>query len=415
MLEVADALSKNPIAPDSLPLIQAAGVSAEYLAMHQADQREAIRKHVGVVATALLEQGSPEVPVENFYDEEGFFDELGMVNQQVENFYDRAEMVNQLFYTLGATNTLQDTERYDAAYFMGGLANQLKAEYEALPEAERTPEMRMTEGLLREEVALLWQNTTLEAYRDHPYRDFMFDLEDPSLFTPGDIESLSEEQRWLLVGEKLYKEAAVVFREIFQSHPESKDVRLEASCRTTDMHIRAMQLRQAATSDPEERARLGTAIRRVNSEFMNRLENVWELRQDGRGSVLSTGKWFQLFAVGEERDGLLGAGSDNWVRLSTPREELRNENVPRLLVEGTEDERVSLSMDVVVHGFGGEFIQGLQIKAMTRQEFERKEAARKPDVGTRIYLPGRIEMRFAEDYVNNSLGFDVMQPGLGTK
>ena len=322
------------------------------------------------------------------------------------------EMVEETLVKLGHTNTLRNTEGFDAGIDLAHMAHLLQGDYERIPERKRRPEMLRVKGLVLEELALLWQPRTPEKLKDKSGQAFMFDLEDPNVFTQEEVDTLSEADRWKRIGIRLSDEAADVFKDIYESLTADLKTRMEAMCRMTDMRIRSLRLQISIPGGPNKKT-LYDKIDKLNADYMSELATVWTGEEFRKDPEFKDSDFFEFFVVGEERHKMLEAGLNNQlIRLAMPREDQAHKQVPRIF--NNKGVNISLSTDVVVEDVKGRFIRGYQAKAMSKEKYEteiKHERAAAGDVAGIRYMDDRnhpIELRFADDYRGGAIDLSRM-------
>jgi hypothetical protein len=280
------------------------------------------------------------------------------------------EQIVELLRKLGPTNPRRDDKGYDAGFEFAHMLLLLEEDYAALPESEQRPELRMLEGILREELALLWRPATPLEFADHPDSGFLFDLEDPNVFTAEEIRGLSEPDRWKLIGARLSDEAAEVFQEIYESDSAPRDVQLEARCRMIDMQIRSLRIQVGVAG--ANREELYRQMDGLNTAYMAEIEAVWN-EPEPRG--IRNGLLFELTVVARERNKLIEAGENNrWVRLAMPREDRLHQDVrPLKNIDGMV---VNLSSDVIKEDMNGYFVHGYQVKSESEAAYAARQKKR---------------------------------------
>ena len=302
-----------------------------------------------------------------------------------------AEIVLGLLCSLGPTNALETEAGHDAGIDLGIMIHLLETDYYSIPESRRRPAMREVEAQLRQELALLWSAPAMSRARSAgaDSAGHMFHLEDPNIFTPEQIESLPESERWKMIGVRLAEESASLYEAIYSDESATEDQRAEAICRMTDMRTRALLIRRSMKGpDRISRDVCDAQIVDLNEAFGDYLLQI-ESRRYHNGGVrgIPNGKFFELLSVYEERKkSMLKDGE--LVRLSTVREDMVHPSSPHYVTRGDAPKELKLSHDIVVENVSGRVMRRLQVKAMTEEDYERIVSAKrlKPD-----YM---AEMRF---------------------
>lgn len=311
--------------------------------------------------------------------------------------FDRAE-IDEFLRRLGPTNTLRRKDGVDASFELARLRRLLQVDYEALPPEYQRPELRMTEALLSEELALLWSPTAVTAAASAPdkIRPLLADTKDPNALTSEQTENLKAQDRWKMIGARQSQEAAGLFREIANSRTASAAQRYEALCRATDMEIRSLYLQSAMSANVSERQALIDEAERVADYMLGVMVKAW--LSPKRRAAIGSGNLFEMLVLGNERRKLMEAGKlEMLARLALPREDKVSERVGMIHHNG---HKINLSTDVVVNdATTGKYVIGYQAKATTP---ERHAANVERDVVNgrskqSVYDPERVAMRYLDD------------------
>lgn len=389
------------------------GFSEAYLGTRNVEHQALVHQQLGKMSIALdiskasgldngpaLIHGDPTIYPEGSFEAE--YEELRHdPAQKLE--YD-GQLAGELLLKLGPTNQLRNREGFDGGMDLGRITHVLEGDFLALAPEQQRPERRGAEALVREELALLWRPTTPKKFESNPHKAFMFDLEDPNVFTDEQIQTLSESDRWKLIGARLSDEAADVFQAIAESPTAELTDRLTAGCRMTDMRIRSLRIQAGMNIDRNRKQDLYDQIASLNTDYLGKLAAVWSHPSSRKG--VSDGLLFELFVVGQERDELIQNRDVNkLIRLALPREDTIHRKIyPYVNREGVQ---VNMSVDAVVEDASGNFVQAYQVKAMSEDAYQKLQAEQEEERGKVVYLPGHTEMRFADHYPVVSHGIDL--------
>lgn len=354
---MVDAMAATPIAPEVWDtLVSDYNFSSGYLFERVGDQCQVIRQHLGRVGVALgLAEWQHESPGAKLAHD--------------------TDATTDLIRSVGPANKLHNGKGFDAGIDLGHMIHMLESDYAALPDTEQQPHLRMPEALLREELALLWHPNTPLRFADSKYKGFMYDLEDPNVFSPSELE-LPESDRWKIIGMELCNDAADIFQDIYEA-PETPIVtRLEALCRQTDMDIRSLRI-QASLSylDQGQQDELLQEMDRLNVELTKTLADVsrepstLNLIRADRG----VGTIFEMFAVTQEREKLMQEHDfDHLVRLASAHEGRQLAEIRPLV--NRDGVAVLLPTDVIIEHIDGTETETIELKAFSRSKFEAMEA-----------------------------------------
>lgn len=323
-----------------------------------------------------------------------------------------SELALSFLRGLGPTNPLRQEDGYDAAFELSRVKHLLESDYNALPdgtdqatggENQRKPEYRMAEGLIAEELALLWTPQALRsATKDSGMNQTIANSDDPNLFTEEQIKNLKPSERWVLVGAKLCDEATEIYDAIYKSRTADKLTRVEAFTRGVDMKLRALQLRMAVAKDPTQFAEYDKGYRLLTRQHAQVMSDQWAGLLTKLDAVRPTenqeeqlGLLFESNAVAIERLKLIekGAHRKTSVRLAMPREDSIEKSIMPLLTRG--GKKLNLSSDVIFESIAGKKLKTLQVKSMRGSSYEsrlQKSNVKHPV----IYPEATTEMRFLD-------------------
>ncbi len=308
---------------------------------------------------------------------------------------------------LGPRNPLRQDDGYDAAFEISGVKRLLEADFLALPETEQKPELRMTEALLAEELALLWTPGALSKARLASKKgsgDMIANPADANLFDEQQLQEVSEKERWRDVGAKLCNEAAELFESIYLSKTAPAAVRIEAVGRMADMSIRSLQLQRSSATTKADKQAIEAIIDRIATQHMTLVTTWWNTQPVRR--AIQTGKIFESVCLAKERSEMIAKGNySDTIRLAMPREDDIHEKIGPVF--NRNDTKLNMSVDIVVEDTNGNKVVCYQSKAMSEAEYEKKmnliEAEKGSDV---VYPDKRIQMRFLD---SDGYG-DALQP-----
>jgi len=410
----ADPMSESPVDPVVLHLLNDQNrFSGPYLHHRTEEQTGLIKEQLGRMSIVLDMSTPLELdPVPIILDEDApvyapgsYEDTYNQVRKDpVAKFEFDTELADELLSKLGPTNKLRSREGYDAGFEIGRIVHLLERDFAALPQAEQLSGKRITEALLREELALLWKPTVPKKFEDNPHKAYMFDLSDPNIFTDEQLKDLSESDRWKLIGARLNDEAAELFQGIAESSNVDINEQLSATCRMTDMKIRSLRIQAGMSIGKAHKQELYAQIATLNTEYLGRLAAIWRHPSTKAGRTNSL--MFELFVVGQERDNLIKSGDVNkLVRLALPREDAAHPEIYPYI--NRDRVLVNMSLDVIVDDINGNFVQGYQVKAMPEARYEELQRIREEEKGELVYLKDRTNMRFADSYLPGSGGVDL--------
>jgi hypothetical protein len=272
----------------------------------------------------------------------------------------------------------------------------LQNDYDALPDNEKRPGLRMTEAILCEELALLWSSRTLMyANRTSQIsRHLIANPEDVNVLNESEM-SLPDKDQWKLVGAQLAGDAATVFQDIARSDTTDVGLKFEAICRAADMKIRQLQILSGVASGSSQKQELKRQLEQVANATLKRMTTAW--LDPTLQKRVGRGKLYEMLVAVTERDKLLKAGlSQRLVRLALPREDAVHERIGMVPYAGGV---INLSTDVIVEDIStGEFVTSYQAKAMSEEEYDEKEAIRVKQGGRpKEYATGRVAMHFLDE------------------
>lgn len=417
----SDSLIHQPMEPAvGEMLVNQHGFSPTELARGQNHDRALLSLKLGQLGV-MLDMSRPTAlePVVGVHDDtptyqpasfEAIYDEVRR-NANHKFAFD-SQTVGDFLTLLGPTNRLRSKEGLDAGFDLAALARLLKTDYEALSHKKQQPEKRMVEGVLSEELALLWHSDTPKRFAKRSDQAFMFDLEDPNIFTRQQMHTLEPADRWKLIGVRLSNSVADVFDAIAASQTATLSQRLEARCRATDMRIRGLQIQASMNIGDAKRQQLFDKIAGQNTDFMGELAAIWE--HPSNHELLRWGRFFELFVVAKERSKMLKANEyDKMIRLALPREDNIHERAYPYI--NRQKEQINLSVDAVVEDMRGNVVRAYQVKGVSHKQYGRLQQQHEEDQRRYIYLPQRIDLRFLDDYPPVSDGVDLRNPKTASK
>lgn len=395
-LDMALALSRreSSIEPiDGKPVVEG-WQEDDMFELDEARKQTAVR----IGGMAVLEASNDDPALENV-DSKAISAYIHVRNQPARKFARDTEIVMQYLRSTGPDNTFRQSDGFDAMFEMASVKKLLQDDFEALSrenlnssEAPR-PELRMTEALVAEEMALSWRFAALhKAKQGDSFDARIANVDDPNLFSEQELESLSPEQRWVLIGAKLADEAAALYEPILASKTATIDQRLEAATRLVDMRVRGHQLRiqEAKLAKDSERVRqYAQKIIDVSRTHLLLIEKEWTKLHDKAARLdrdLSPdeqelrGSLFEYIVVATERQKLMSAGKGftESVRLAMPREDGIDRSIVPLVDRSKM--RVNHSSDVIIENLAGVKVKTIQVKSMRQEKGERMLSDREKQI-----------------------------------
>jgi hypothetical protein len=385
-----DVTAAQPIAPDVRQLLLQEQVADPFIERRVSEQQQLIRSDLDRIGVMLSMSAPLSMDFDPYVHEEepqasalaefaAQYDELRR-DPTLKHEFD-TNFVENFLRLLGPTNHLRRKDGIDAAFELGQMAHLLKTDYDNLPDNGRHPEARVVEALIAEEQALLWAPTIIQKAQNlsDMYKGLIFNAEDPNVFSPMQITTISQKDRWKVIGVQLSSEAASLFQSIAESE--------------TDMRIRQLNILASMENDKNEKQKLRDEVVALSLEDLNLALSAWQdpkVRQ-----CVKTGKLYEFLALAKKRYETILVDPTHTLRMALPREDRVNEKIYPFY--NRKNEKINLSVDLVEEDSNGNFVRGFQVKSMAEDRYRAKMADKVEAKGGVIYPEKRIEMIFLED------------------
>jgi hypothetical protein len=333
-----------------------------------------------------------------------------------------SELVLNFLCGIGTTNPLRTEEGFDAIFELGKMRHLLENDYSAVAGLEGSdsekpyrPELRLTEALVAEQMALIWTPSAVKSANavSANYRELIANPNDVNVFSEEQADQLTDQQKWILIGAKQCYEAASLFEDIYKSDTASELVQQQALNRWIDMSIRG-KLLERAIAEPQAKLKLQESVRkmtlaqeRVAQQFIIHVANrrqakIVNAQKAGNDHIPSdeemelSGAAFEAVVIANERKKLIQQGIyDRIVRLSMPGEDQIERSIKPLVVHGSI--KINLSSDVIIERLNGTRLEAFQAKAMPEDIYNRLEQRKaEKKVVTTEYPNELTKMKFTD-------------------
>lgn len=434
--------SINPISHAARIALESSGLSHNYVDERIDRQRTLIDNQAGRIQN-IIDSSRPvdldtlpgfgsrqmETPDDVEVDSEGNMVGSPEVSADaaVIKMHQDAEEAEKYLRLLGVTNELRSAQGYDATFELATVQRLLQRDYEAVPEELRTPEMRLAEAYIAQEIALLWRPESADIVAGRlgnvpkKNRQLIANPADANIFDESQLENLSDKDRWLIVGSKLADESATVFEQIIEGMErdlnggeieltaEEHELVTRLGVHATDMRIRSLQILLQVEGQTEEgREEIKQHIYDLYNKQTSDVQEYYDeiappagydgpITQQERELM---GPAFEFLVVSMERTKRVKDGNfSEFVRLATPREDMVHQSLPNMYKHnGT---KVKMSKDIVIQDIGGKFIKNLQLKHKYKRNYDAENVTTNDDgvkVPREVYVGPATAMAFKDDY-----------------
>lgn len=295
--------------------------------------------------------------------------------------------VTRFLSKLGPANELRDKSGKTAAPYLGKVRKLLYADYVGLPKEDQQADWRFVEGLIAEEIALLWTPTPPQDL-SKSVSDFASTLIEP--VTPDILDAHdTPEKLWLWLGQQLYAEAAVIFAQV-AAHPDTRDKRcLKAMSHHTDMMLRSLRIQVDLTDNLAEKQALKALMVDASRQTHEDMSAVWRQKHI---LGLRVGKIYEHIELAAMRRQLLEDGHyETFVRLAMPREDDPRDTPKYVDATG---KHIQISADIIEESYDGTLLKSYQVKAMDQNEYLHRQWVEEADNRAREYARRRITLSF---------------------